>query len=149
MGSALGARRRPVRDRPVRMRGRGRGSEHGCFSRRGGSTRAAEDSGPAHHERFQGWLPGRGRLETGRYARSELGPRLGGDDGVARVVAVAGGVVRHGPPGTLARLTTNGWVGDHDRKTGGSQTPPLRKSRMGTRRGGSTRASEGLRPGSP
>ena len=24
---------------------------------------------------------------------------------------MAGGVVRHGPPGTLARLTTNGWDG--------------------------------------
>ena len=116
----------------------------GCFIRAGGSTRPFEGlqaGSPRAVSRVA--LNGRGRLETGRYARSELGPRLGGDDGVARVVAVAGGVVRHGPPGTLARLTTNGWVGDHDRKTGGSQTPPLRESRMGTRRGGEGRGERG------
>ena len=44
----------------------GAGSSRGC-----GSTRSSSDSRPAHHERgWAGvWLPGRGRLETGPYAR--------------------------------------------------------------------------------
>ena len=58
----------------------------------------------AHYERVGwvgGWLPGGGRLETGRYAR-------GGGDGGTRVVASAVGVVRHGLARTPDRLTTNG-----------------------------------------
>ena len=38
------------------------------------------------------------------------------------------GVVRHGPVGTPARLTTNGLE-----KTGGSGTPPLRQKGCGRR----------------
>ncbi len=55
----VGARKRPVRNRPLRKRGRGRGTRLVAASEAGGSTRSLRqaqgrlsgDSRPAHHER--------------------------------------------------------------------------------------------------
>ena len=83
----------------------------------GSTLAAAADDDRAHHERGWdgGWLSGRGRSET-RPLRT-MGRGRGW-------LPHPGGVVRHGPPGTAARLTTNGSAGGHDRKTGGSGTRP-------------------------
>ena len=142
------------------MRGGGGGWEDvvgvGCFIRAGGSTRAAGDSGPAHHERI--WGLGARKRPVGNRPVRKIGTGTGAEVSSAYGVGSQGWLEALGS--LVARKTPHRFrpktpesasplgegedaesSGREKRKTGGSGTPPLRKTRMRTRRGGSTRAA--------